>query len=91
MQLVAVNGFAGHQPRRNAADTCIKYVPKYKVAVFVFMGISYLQAKEFLEKHMAYVLDSNSYSTGSLQVTYSCLEGEELLFEIQRENRNLGN
>lgn len=42
MQLVAVNGFAGHQPRRNAADTCIKYVPKYKVAVFVFMGISYL-------------------------------------------------
>lgn len=35
MPLVAVNGFAGHEPRSNAADACIKYVLIYKVALFI--------------------------------------------------------
>lgn len=53
MQLVAVNGFAGHQPRRNAADACIKYVLIYKVALFVcFRGYFILVDKRVLrEEH----------------------------------------
>lgn len=53
MQLVAVNGFAGHQPRRNAADACIKYVLIYKVALFIcFRGYFILVDKRVLrEEH----------------------------------------
>lgn len=70
MPLVSVNGFAGHQPRRNAADAYIKYVPKYNVAHFIFFHTYFLLVdKKVLLKEARYILNSNNYSNIVLQVT----------------------